>query len=170
MIGIFLDAACFRIGDTYAAWIHTSAQGSVLQRGRNNFLMSSAVTKDEERKRTGLSQSFLDTWRSFSLSCEKLPDNGPPVNGATGVILTGIKGVSHTYERRPVRVCMCARTHRLLQSITYPSLAAGFTSGEFQRKDQISTSSFSRRNDYAARGSFALCYREAPTFVHFNRS
>jgi len=53
-----------------------SARGSVLQRGRNNFLVSSAAMKNEERKRTGLSQSFLDTRRSFSLSCEKLPDNG----------------------------------------------------------------------------------------------
>lgn len=40
----------------------------ILQRERNNFLVSSAAAKDEERKRTGLSQSFLDTRRSFYLS------------------------------------------------------------------------------------------------------
>lgn len=79
----------------------------VLQWGRNNFLVSSAVTKDEERKRTGLSQSFLDTRRSFSLSCEKLPDNGPRQTERPSD-LYGIKGVSHTYVQMAPAACVCA--------------------------------------------------------------
>lgn len=68
--------------------------------------MSSAATKEEERKRTGLSQSFLDTRRSFY--CEKLPDNGPRGRRRRDQVILRDKGCAarvHTKGRSSVSVC-----------------------------------------------------------------
>lgn len=139
--------------------------GDVLQWGRNNFLVSSAVTKDEERKRTGLSQSFLDTRRSFSLSCEKLPDNGPRQTERPSDPY-GIKGVSHTYVQKAPAACVCALVPTKPPCSSLLLLAPPYYSSieNLNGKTKSLHRPF-RRNDCAVR-RFALCYAK-PTLVYF---